>query len=169
MKLGYLVFRISLKARMIYIRVCSFFIQVLLDELTEAPCPALPKPAHIARAANRLRQKLRPKDPTEIDFELEEGCIPTGFFRADVKVKERRHLIFAKQEQLDILTRAKCWYADGTFKLVRHPFKQLVTINAFVRSGESAKQVPLVFILMSNKKAKDYKKVCTIIFITDVD
>ena len=110
----------------------------------EAPCPALPKPAHIARAANRFRQKLRPKDPTEIDCELEEGCIPMGFFQADVKVKERRHLIFAKQEQLDILARAKCWYADGTFKLVCHPFKQLVTINAFMRSGESAKQVPLV-------------------------
>ena len=138
---------------------------MLLDDLTEAPCPALPKPAHIARAANRLRQKLRPKDPREIDFELDEDCIPTGFFRADVKVKDRRHLIFAKQEQLDILARAKCWYADGTFKLVCHPFKQLVTINAFVRSGESAKQVPLVFILMSNKKGKDYKKVCTIMFI----
>ena len=129
-----------------------------MDELNEAPCPALPQPAHITRAANRLRQKLRPKDPTEIDLELEEGCIPAGFFQADVKVKERRHLIFAKQEQLDILACAKCWYADGTFKLVRHPFKQLVTMNAFVRSGKSAKPVPLVFILMSNKKAKDYKK-----------
>ena len=138
---------------------------MLLDYLTEAHCPALPKPAHIARAANRFWQKLRPKDPREIDFELEEGSIPPGFSRADVKVKERRHLIFAKQEQFDILAHAKCWYADGTFKLVCHLFKQLVTINAFVRSGESAKQVPLVFILMSNKKGKDYKKVCTIMFI----
>ena len=137
----------------------SISVQVLLDELTDAPCPALLKPAHIARAANRLRQKLRPQDPRDIDFKLEESCIPPAFFRADVKVKERRHLIFAKQEQLDILASAKCCYADGTFKLVRHPFKQLSTINAFVRSGESAKQVPLAFILVSNKKGKDYTKV----------
>ena len=33
----------------------------MLDILTEAPCPALPKPVHVARAANRLRQKLRPE------------------------------------------------------------------------------------------------------------
>jgi len=119
---------------------------VLLDELTDGPCPALPKPAHIARAANRHRQKLRPQDPRDIDFDLEEESIPAGFFQADVRVKDRRHLIFARQDQLNILASAKYWYVDGTFKLVRHPFKQLVTVNAFVRSEDSAKQVPLVYI-----------------------
>ena len=135
---------------------------MLLDELTDGPCPALPQPVHIARAANRHRQKLRPQDPRDIDFDLEEESIPAGFFQADVRVKDRRHLIFARQEQLNILASAKYWYVDGTFKLVRHPFKQLVTVNAFVRSEDSAKQVPLVYILMSNKKGKDYKKVCVL-------
>ena len=132
-----------------------------MDELTEAPCPALPKPEYIARTANRLRQSLRPENPKDMNFELVEECVPAGFFQADVQVKDRRHLIFARQEQLDILARAKSWYVNGTFKLVRHPFKQLLSVNAFVRSGEFAKQVPLAFILMSNKKGKDYKKVST--------
>ena len=133
---------------------------VLLEELAEAPCAALPKPEYIARAANRLRQKLRPEHPRDLDFELVVDCIPDGFLRADIEVKDRRHLLFARQEQLTILARAKTWYVDGTFKLVRHPFKQLLTVNAFVRSGEYAKQVPLAYVLMSSKKAKDYKKVC---------
>ncbi|XP_074631182.1 uncharacterized protein LOC141889768 [Acropora palmata] len=133
--------------------------EVMLDILTEAPCPALPKPVHVARAANRLRQKLRPEHPKDLNVELVEECLPSGFFRADLTVKQRRHLIFARQEQLNTLAHAKSWYVDGTFKLVRHPFKQLLTVNAFVRSGEYAKQLPLVFVLMANKKEKDYKKV----------
>jgi len=41
---------------------------------------------------------------------------------------------------------------------VRKPFKQLVSINAFVKSGEFAKQVPLVFVVMTSKKKKRLQK-----------
>ena len=47
-----------------------------------------------------MRQRLRPADPKDLDFQLMEDCIPEGFFQADVYVKERRHLIFATLEQL---------------------------------------------------------------------
>ncbi|KAK3752540.1 hypothetical protein QZH41_016319, partial [Actinostola sp. cb2023] len=113
----------------------------------------------MARAANRLRQNLRPEDRKDLQFEADEDALPIDFLQADLKVKDRRHLIFATSKQLDTLAKAKVWHCVFVFKLIRHPFQQLLTINAFVRSGEYAKQVPLVFVVMSGRKEKDYKKV----------
>lgn len=132
--------------------------EVFLEELTPAPCQALSKLENLARAANRLRQRLRPADPTDLDFELDEENVPADFLRADVRVKERRHIILATKPQLEQLAKAKSWYMDATFKLVRKPFTQLLSINAFVRSGQYAKQVPLVFVLMSGKKRVTTKR-----------
>ena len=127
--------------------------------MSATPCLALTRPAYIARVANRLRQNKRPADPTTIDFDLREDVLPDNFMRADITTTTSRHIIFATDEQLVTLKQAKTWYVDGTVKLIRHPFKQLLTINAFVRKDEYVKQVPLVFVLMSGLRKKDYKKV----------
>ena len=78
--------------------------------------------------------------------------IPGSFLRGDINVDGRSHLIFAADQMLDILCRAKRWYLDGTFKIVKEPFAQLISIHAFVKSESSIKQLPLVFVLMSGKR-----------------
>ena len=52
-----------------------------------------------------------------------------------------------------------CRGIDGTFKVVVKPFKQLLTINAFVMSPNGGKQLPAVYILMSSKLRQDYEMV----------
>ena len=60
---------------------------VLLSELTDAPCPSLPCVDSLQRTANRTRQQLRPQDPKDLDLDLQMEHIPDGFFREDVKVR----------------------------------------------------------------------------------
>ena len=127
------------------------------------PLPALRNPEYLARAANRHRQKMRPAEPTDLEFEVNEDHIPEDFLKSDVKVDGRRHLVFATQNMLDLLSKSKTWYIDGTFKVVKEPFTQLFTIHSFVRSGECVKQVPLAFVLMSGKRKRDYRKILRVI------
>ena len=120
------------------------------------PCPSLPKLEVLARAVNGMRQSKRPDDPVDLNFDLDEAHFPPGFLKADVRVRERRHLLFASDEQLTYIAQAKQWFIDGTFKLCRRPFTQLLTINAFVRKEECVKKVPLLTFLMSGRKRREY-------------
>ena len=71
------------------------------------PLPALRNPEYLARAANRHRQKMRTAEPTDLEFEVNEDHIPEDFLKSDVKIDGRRHLVFATQNMLYLLSKSK--------------------------------------------------------------
>ena len=134
--------------------------QALLDHLpSDAPTDGLPKLDTLVRQANKRRQGSRPSNPTSLDFELQEDALPKDFLREDIQVNQRRHLMFFTPFMLTLLTAAKEWYVDATFKSVGAPFTQLWSIHAFIKQGDTMKQVPLVFVIMSGKSEDDYTAV----------
>ena len=54
------------------------------------------------RLANRVCTRDRPKESTDLAFELDDRHIPTGFLRErdDMRVADKRHLVFATDQQI---------------------------------------------------------------------
>ena len=94
-----------------------------------------------------------------ISLQLDKQFIPADFLVDDISVEGERHLVFATTKQLELLAKAKVWYCDGTFKILKDPFKQLFSIHSFLRVGEETKQIPLAYALMTRRRKTDYKKV----------
>ncbi|KAH3861327.1 hypothetical protein DPMN_024254 [Dreissena polymorpha] len=95
----------------------------------------------------------------QIDQQYLSDALNDPFYRGTVTVKDLRHVILATDTQLELLTKAKTWYLEGTFKVVKEPITQLFSIHAFVKYKDVVKQLPLCFVLMTGRKQRDYKKV----------
>ncbi|KAL8578552.1 hypothetical protein ACOMHN_028824 [Nucella lapillus] len=121
------------------------------------PIPNQRSTDYLGRIANYHRQQSRPCHPQDLGFELDMRHWPDQFEDpVDITVGNKRHVLFFSKQQLTLLSQAKRWYADGTFKVVRAPFTQLWSIHAFVRVEDQTKQLPLAFAVMSGKRRRDY-------------
>ena len=119
----------------------------------------MPSRVRLAAQINWRRRSIRPQQITCLRFEIAEACIPQGFLQKDINDGESRHLIFASSDQLKILRKAVTWYVDGTFKIVKQPFAQLFSVHVFIRSGFTYAHIPVAFVIMSGRTAKDYVSV----------
>ena len=130
---------------------------VLLQNGNNQPCPSLPKPDYLAQQANRHRQKVRPAEPTDLVFEIDEQFVPEAFYRGSViAVGDKKHLLFASDSMLHILSKAKCGISMArSSSLSIHSLNYLVFMHAFVGQGEDSKQVR-GFCLMFGKRKNDY-------------
>ncbi len=99
---------------------------------------------NLTRIVNRQREKSRPTHPTDFFFKVKNDHIPPNFYRGEVIVhsakENRRHLIFATDLQLQLLIKARRWFADGTFDASKKPFSQLFSLHTFIRKNDSVKQ-----------------------------
>ncbi|KAG0716479.1 hypothetical protein GWK47_009614 [Chionoecetes opilio] len=116
----------------------------------------LPKVSNLQRTANRAHQQLRPKHPTDLEFEIATAHIPSDFLQRDIHHEGHRHFIFASPLQLSFLSKSKIWFIDGTFKVVREPFVQLVSIHSYIKSGDMHKASSAIIVVMSQQKTTDY-------------
>ena len=82
------------------------------------PCPALPNITRLAGNANYHRRRNHPQRPQDLDFQLNMDHIPDNFLRWDIPVEGARHLLFASDVQLDLMSNAKTWYVDATFHVM---------------------------------------------------
>ncbi|EFX67968.1 hypothetical protein DAPPUDRAFT_115006 [Daphnia pulex] len=140
---------------------------ILQKNFDDAPEKELPKIKYVIRAVQRRRGLHIPSNPPDFRFDWETYTefIEPGFYRGDVVVETEctyaRHLIFATDRQLELLRNAKRWYGDATFGITPSPWYQVYAIHAFIRHGNLDTQVPLVFVLMTRKRACDYRIVFT--------
>ena len=83
--------------------------KVLAENVDNEPMPLLPANAQLTQNANHLHQHYQPKDAKDLDFDLAKDFIP---------VNNCHNILFAMDKLIDILSCAKYWFIDATFKIV---------------------------------------------------
>ena len=80
-----------------------------------------PKRRLIDRTILRARKKFRPRDPADVDADLDHEWIqmvaPNLKIIGDLRGNDARIIMFATEFQLQTLNSAQVWFCDGTFRV----------------------------------------------------
>jgi len=135
----------------------SFLIVKCVTQCT-ADVSDLPKLNNLRKIVNRSRKADgNHRNP----LNLEELCIDGDykvtlsnkpFLLFDSGPHNDRFLLFSTGKNLNILSRCEHWFAEGTFKCSPPLFSQLFVIHGLWKT----RVMPLVYILMSNRKETSY-------------
>ena len=124
----------------------------------------MPSESAIKKRAQRERQRHnpRPNAPTclaELVLEQEDCLSLDGheMLQFDNNDDERRIVILATSDDLDILQESPSWYVDGTFNSCPQLFYQILTFHAEIPNPTGTSWVfPSAYILLTNKDTEIY-------------
>ena len=133
--------------------------EYFLDKIEFKKCLGMnnfPTISSLVKIIRRHRLKFAPPRVRDVFFDIHMEYLPLAFFKGEVLLNDARHLIFFTDEQLFYLCRQKMWFIDGTFKVVSHPFMQLLSINVHIVYNGKRTLVPGAYIFMTRRRKMDY-------------
>lgn len=95
-------------------------VSAIVNEVFQAQFGSTKPPRYLVKAklvnmAKRERKFAIDQHGQNLAFEVNEDHIPVEFLKGDILKHGKRHQIFATEEQLQLLMKAKSWYIDQTF------------------------------------------------------
>ncbi|CAF1465953.1 unnamed protein product [Rotaria sordida] len=107
---------------------------------------------------NRIRRKTTAPLPTSSEFEIPDTYRNTfngePFICTDKIVNKKRMILFATDQQLELLFSSEWIFLDGTFDVCPKQFKQLYTIHCL----KFQQNFPCVISLLSGKSTDIYRQ-----------
>jgi hypothetical protein len=141
----------------------TLIIQNNMINISEEVHPYMPSHNALRKKIIRVRKIEIPPEPQSIaEVNIPDSLCMTlngeFFLVRDYINEQERILMFTTKNNIQHLSQAMLWIADGTFKIVSTIFYQLYTIYAPVGTEDNSRILPLVYVLMTSKTEKLYKR-----------